>query len=319
MRAKRPGSVRGFGLLIAITVGHLLQLACEVPSRPRREVRPSRGSSAVTSRTVEQAASLEARGLSKSYGAVEALVDVSFSLHPGQVLGLLGDNGAGKTTLVKCLSGLHKPDDGAILIHGIESRINSPQDARAGGIETVHQNLALVPHLNAAANMYLNRELTFNFYPLRVMGWMNKRQMYRETRKILDRLHVSIPSVRQRLDELSGGQRQAIAVSRAVEWSRDIVLLDEPTAALGVEQSSTILDLIRKLSDEGVAVLLVTHNMQHVVEVCHRAIVLRHGRKAGDVDVADVSASDLVDLITGAQRLPSDRTSEARRGLREQS
>jgi simple sugar transport system ATP-binding protein len=266
--------------------------------------------SGVTSQTVQQTPSLQAQGLFKSYGAVEALADVSFSLHSGQVLGVLGDNGAGKTTLVKCLAGLHKPDEGAILIHGTEGRISSPQDARAAGIETVHQNLALVPHLNVAANMFLNRELTFGFYPLRLVGWMNKRQMYRETRKILDRLHVSIPSVRQRLDELSGGQRQAIAVSRAVEWSRDIVLLDEPTAALGVEQSKAILDLIRKLSDEGVAVLMVTHNMQHVVEVCHRAIVLRHGRKVGDVEVSDVSAPDLVDLITGAQRLSRDGSSD---------
>ncbi len=273
----------------------------------------------MSSRTVQQAPSLEGQGLSKSYGPVEALADVSFSLYSGQVLGLLGDNGAGKTTLVKCLSGLHKPDDGAILIHGTEGPINSPQDARAAGIETVHQNLALVPHLNVAANMFLNRELTFRFPPLRLLGWMNKRQMYRETREILDRLHVSVPSVRQRLDTLSGGQRQAIAVSRAVEWSRDIVLLDEPTAALGVEQARTILDLIRKLSDEGVSVLMVTHNMQHVVEVCHRAIVLRHGRKVGDVEVADVSASDLVDLITGAQRLSRDRSSADRGDSKEQS
>lgn len=289
-----------------------------VPSK-RGRTKSHRGLNGVTSRTVQQAPSLQAQGLFKSYGAVEALADVSFSLHSGQVLGVVGDNGAGKTTLVKCLAGLHKPDEGAILIHGTEDRISSPQDARAAGIETVHQNLALVPHLNVAANMFLNRELTFRFYPLRLIGWMNKRQMYRETREILDRLHVSIPSVRQLLDELSGGQRQAIAVSRAVEWSRDIVLLDEPTAALGVEQSRAILDLIRKLSDEGVAVLMVTHNMQHVVEVCHRAIVLRHGRKVGDVKVSDVSATDLVDLITGAQRLSRDRSSDDLGSSKEQS
>lgn len=287
-------------------------------ARKKRWTRFHRGLSGVTSRAVQQAPSLQAQGIFKSYGAVEALADVSFSLHSGQVLGVLGDNGAGKTTLVRCLAGLHKPDDGAILIHGAEGRINSPQDARAAGIETVHQNLGLVPHLNVAANMFLNRELTFHFYPLRLLGWMSKRQMYRETRKILDRLHVSVPSVRQHLDELSGGQRQAIAVSRAVEWSRDIVLLDEPTAALGVEQSRAILDLIRNLSDEGVAVLMVTHNMQHVVEVCHRAIVLRHGRKVGDVEISDVSASDLVDLITGAQRLSRDRYSDDRGSLKEQ-
>lgn len=245
---------------------------------------------------------LEVRSMSKSFGPVRALSDVSLTLHPGEVLGLLGDNGAGKTTLVKCLAGILKPDDGRIFIHGQEVEIHDPEGARRIGIETVHQNLALVPVLDVGANMFLNRERTARAPGLSWVGWLSKRRMYREAREILDRFHVSIPSVRQRVDRLSGGQRQAVAVSRAVEWGDDIVLLDEPTAALGVEQSAVILDLIRKLSEQEVAVLLISHNMQHVVDVCHRAVVLRHGRKVGDVAIPDVTATDLVDLITGATR-----------------
>lgn len=245
---------------------------------------------------------LEVRDLQKSFGAVRALGGVSFSLDKGEVLGLLGDNGAGKTTLIRCLSGMYSPDAGSILIHGVKANIHSPEDARRSGIETVHQTLAVVPEMDVAANMFLNRELTLGLPILRHLGWLDKGSMYRRTREILDRLHVHVPSVRQRLAELSGGQRQAVAVSRAVEWSNDIVLLDEPTAAVGVEQAGVILDLIRKLSKEGIAVLLISHNMQHVVDVCDRAVVLRHGTKVGDVKMVDVTAADLVDLITGARR-----------------
>lgn len=245
---------------------------------------------------------LVVRNLSKHFGAVKALDGVSLEVRRGEVLGLLGDNGAGKSTLVKCLSGLYTPDDGTIVIHGKDVKINSPQGARAAGIETVHQSLAVVPDLDIAANMFLNREITAGWFPARSLGWMNKRRMYKQSREILDRLHVRLPSVRMKMSQLSGGQRQAVAVGRAVEWSKDIVLLDEPTAALGVEQSSTILSLIRHLADNGIAVVLISHNMQDVVSVCDRAVVLRHGQKVGDVAIADVTAPGLVDLITGATR-----------------
>lgn len=259
---------------------------------------------------------LEVRSISKSFGAVRALSDVSFALHPGEILGLLGDNGAGKTTLVKCLAGILKPDSGTVFVHGKEVQIHDPQDAQRVGIETVHQNLALVPGLDVAANMFLNRERTSRVQGLSWIGWLSKRRMYEEAREILDRFHVRIPSVRQRVDQLSGGQRQAVAVSRAVEWGDDIVLLDEPTAALGVEQSAVILDLIRKLSEQQVAVLLISHNMQHVVDVCHRAVVLRHGEKVGDVAVPEVTATDLVDLITGATRAGPGAEEQAKEGTR---
>jgi simple sugar transport system ATP-binding protein len=241
-------------------------------------------------------------GLRKSFGPVTALDGVSFEVRCGEVLGLLGDNGAGKSTLIKCLSGLYRADGGSIAIHGEPVQIASADHARQVGIETVQQNLAIIPQLDVAANMFLNRELAPRPWPLRSIGWLNKRAMYRESREILDRLHVRMPSVRMKMNQLSGGQRQAVAVGRAFEWSRDIVLLDEPTAALGVEQSSTILALIRRLAERGTAVVLISHNMQDVVSVCDRAVVLRHGQKAGDVAVADTTAPGLVDLITGAIR-----------------
>jgi simple sugar transport system ATP-binding protein len=250
--------------------------------------------------TVTQEAPLEVRNIYKAYGPVKALKDVSFTLHRGEVLGLLGDNGAGKSTMVKCLSGMLTPDEGQVLVHGEPARISNPMEARRVGIETVHQDLALIPYLDVAANMFLNREVTKSWAVLRGIGWLDKRSMYAQTRGVLDRLHVRISSVRMRADQLSGGQRQAVAVSRAVVWSRDIVLLDEPTAALGVEQSQVILDLIKRMSSEGIAVVLVSHNMQHVVEVCTRAIVLRLGVVMGDVSIADATPSDLVDMITGA-------------------
>jgi simple sugar transport system ATP-binding protein len=253
----------------------------------------------------EREHALEVRDLSKSYGAVQALRNVSFTLDGGEVLGLLGDNGAGKSTMVKCLSGMLVPDAGQIIVHGDEMKLDDPTAARRAGIETVHQDLALARYLDVASNIYLNRERTTSWPILRWLGWLDKRAMYKETRAALNRLNVRVPSVRMLTEQLSGGQRQAVAVSRAVAWSRDIVLLDEPTAALGVQQSSVVLDLIRRMRDEGIAIVLVSHNMQHVVDVCTRAIVLRIGGVAGDVSIADVTASDLVDLITGARTAQS--------------
>lgn len=243
---------------------------------------------------------LAVEGLSKAFGPVQALQDVSFSLHGGEVLGLLGDNGAGKSTLVKCVSGLHQPDAGDILVDGQQVRLTSPEAARELGIETVHQGLALVEELDVTANLFLNRERVAGWDRLWHFGWLRKRAMEREAREILDQLQIRIGSVRTPVSQLSGGQRQAIAVGRAIGWGRHVVLLDEPTAALGVEQAAHVNDLIGQLRDRGVAVLLISHNMQQVVETCDRAVVLLHGRKTGDVAVGDVTARDLVDLITGA-------------------
>lgn len=249
---------------------------------------------------------LETRDISKSYGAVHALREVSLSLRRGEVLGLLGDNGAGKTTLVNCLSGGLRADSGEIVVDGRTVTIDSPHEARRLGIETVHQDLALVENLDVVSNLFLNREKTRGPGFLSWLGWLEKRRMYSETEEILERLSIRVPSVRQQVANLSGGQRQSIAVGRAVAWGQHIVLMDEPSAALGVEQSRLVLDLIRRLRESGVAVLLISHNMQQVVDVCDRAIVLRHGGVVGDVPLAEVSARDLVDLITGAALTVAD-------------
>ena len=254
---------------------------------------------AVGNRTSE-APALELRELSKSFGAVKAARSVSFKVHRGEVMGLLGDNGAGKTTVVNCISGSHQPDSGAILIDGTAVDIPDPQTARDLGIETVYQDLALVETLDVTSNMFLGRELKRRSPLLQWTGWMDRRRMQRETVENLEKLHIDIPSVKSIVAQLSGGQRQAISVGRSVAWGRHIVLLDEPAAALGVEQTELVLRLIRRLRDEGVAVVLISHNMHDVLETCDRVVVLRHGTKIGEIDdLAGVTTRHLVDIITG--------------------
>lgn len=244
---------------------------------------------------------LELRGVSKSFGAVRALIDVSLEVLPGRVTALIGDNGAGKSTLVKCISGLLQPDSGEILLAGRKVAFANPLEARAMGIETVHQDLMLVESMDVSANLFLNREIRRKAL-LGRLGFIDKPAMHRHTVAVLDQLHINIPSVQAPIENLSGGQRQSIAVGRAVAWGRQIVLMDEPAAALGVEQSGLVLELIRRLSDNDIGVLLISHNMQHVIEVADHTVVLRHGRKVADLTTADVTAPDLVDLITGANR-----------------
>lgn len=256
---------------------------------------------------------LEVRGLSKSFDAVRAARDISFEVYPGEVLGLLGDNGAGKSTVVSCISGSLKPDAGSILVDGKEAEIDSPQRARELGIETVFQDLALVDSLDVTTNMFLNREI-LKSKPGRWLRWMDRRQMHRESQEILDRLHIRINSVKQPMSQLSGGQRQSVAVGRAVAWGHHIVLLDEPAAALGVEQTALVLELINRLRDEGVGVVLISHNMHDVLSVCNRAVVLRHGLKVAQLETLEgLTTRHLVDLITGVSLGEGDvaRHSEA--------
>jgi simple sugar transport system ATP-binding protein len=243
---------------------------------------------------------LEVRDIRKSYGPVAALTSVSFAVYPGEVVGLLGDNGAGKSTLVRCVSGMTTPDSGTILINNKVASISSPHDAQELGVETVHQDLMLVGSLDVPANMFLGRELRSGKPVLRQLGWLDKATMRRDTLAIVDRLHIRLPSINAPVEVLSGGQRQSVAVGRAVSWGRQLVVMDEPVAALGVEQTRHALELIGHLRANGIAVLLITHNMQHVMEICDRAVVLWHGTKIGDVRIRDVTARDLVDLITGA-------------------
>ena len=252
------------------------------------------------SEAASQAPVLEVRNLSKSFGGLHALEDVSFELRRGDVLGLLGDNGAGKSTLIRCISGTYRPDRGEILVDGRLVDFHSPDHARASGIETVFQELALVESLDVTSNLFLGRELVAKNALGRAIGWASRRQMERETREILDRLGIKIDSLRTPTGSLSGGQRQAIAVGRAVAWGRHIVLLDEPAAALGVEQAAHVLGLVERLRDHGVATVLVSHNMRHVLDICTRVVVLRHGRKVADEPLAVLTGRDLVARITGA-------------------
>ena len=250
--------------------------------------------------TADQAA-LEVSGLSKSFKAVQALDDVAMDLRYGRVTALLGDNGAGKSTLVKCISGIYAPDAGVIRVNGVERAVPTPEAARSLGIETVHQTLAVIDPLDVVENLFLNREHTRGGRIGSWLGVLDKKRMRAESSEILGRLDIRIPSLRRSMSALSGGQRQAVAIGRAAAWGQQIVLLDEPAAALGVEQAARVLDLIRSLRDAGVAVLLITHNMDRVSDVCDRAVVLRQGRKIADVDVGSVTKDDLVAYITGAR------------------
>jgi ABC-type sugar transport system ATPase subunit len=244
---------------------------------------------------------LELRDVEKSFGAVRALAGVSLELRAGEVVALVGDNGAGKSTLVKCISGFHQPDAGEILVDGVERTLTTPHEARDLGIETVYQHLSLIDPFDVAENFFLGREEHRGSSYLRLL---DKRRMLRETQATLDRLQIRIPSLKTPVSALSGGQRQAIAVARAVAWGRHIVLLDEPAAALGVEQSEQVLQLIERLAAEGVGVIIISHNMGHVLRCSDRVVVLRQGRQVANVASDSVSEHDLVTLITGGTLEP---------------
>jgi fructose transport system ATP-binding protein len=246
---------------------------------------------------------LRAEGISKAYGHVQALQDVDLDLRPGEVLGLVGDNGAGKSTLIKILSGAIQPDAGQILVDGRVVHLRSPIDAQHAGIETVYQDLAVVPMMDIGENIYLGREPRLSG-PLGLgLRFINKRRMRREAAQHLQSLNIGLKSVRQRVDLLSGGQRQGVAVARAVVFGRRVVIMDEPTAALGVRESRGVVDLIRRINDQGLSIILISHNMPQVIEITHRIMVLRHGRRAGVVRTADTDVEQVVRLITGAEVL----------------
>jgi simple sugar transport system ATP-binding protein len=245
-----------------------------------------------------ETAGLEIQHLTKTYGPVRALTDVSLTVAAGEVLGLLGDNGAGKSTLVKCISGVTAPDSGTILLDGEPVTVPSPSAARDHGIETVYQGLALVPELDVAANLFLNREEVWGGPLLSRVGVLRVGRMRDQSKDVLESIGARVKSTRQRVMDLSGGQRQAIAIGRSVAWGRRVVLMDEPAAALGVEQARQVLLLARRLAAGGVAVVFISHNMQHVMDACDRAVVLRQGRLVGDVRIPEVTTEDLVHLIT---------------------
>jgi D-xylose transport system ATP-binding protein len=244
---------------------------------------------------------LAIRDAEKRFGAVHALKGVSMEAWRGEVLALLGDNGAGKSTLVKCISGIHALDEGEILLDGEPAQLHSPAAARRAGIETVYQDLALFDNLTPAQNFYCGREISFPSWLPRGMRFLDKRAMDEEARAVIDRLKVKLPKFDAPVALMSGGQRQAIAVARATVFARKIVILDEPTAALGLRESRKVLDLVAQLRAEGNAVILITHNMEHVVELADRAVVLRQGRKVGELKPSRDNQQELVSLIVGAE------------------
>jgi D-xylose transport system ATP-binding protein len=246
---------------------------------------------------VAQAPLLELRGVSKRFGAVQALTDVRFEVRAGEVVALVGDNGAGKSTLIKIISGIYPPDSGTIVWEGRETVLHGPADAVALGISTVYQDLALADNLDVVANLFLGRELVGAGG---VFGTLNEIAMERRAIAVLRRLSVKIPSVRTAIAALSGGQRQAVAAARSVLWENKVVLLDEPTAALGVGQTHEVLDLVRKLRADGRGVVIISHNLEDVFAVADRITVLRLGRYVGTYDARTVSREQLVSYMTGA-------------------
>jgi D-xylose transport system ATP-binding protein len=236
---------------------------------------------------------LELRGITKSFGSVQALSDVDFEVRPAEVMALVGDNGAGKSTLIKCVAGTHTPDSGEILYEGQEVHIHGPKDAARLGIEVVYQDLALCDNLDVVQNMYLGREEHNWFQQL------NEPAMEQRTAETLKSLAVTtIRSIRQPVATLSGGQRQSVAVAKAVQWNSKLVILDEPTAALGVAQTEQVLALVNRLAEQGLSVVLISHNLHDVFETAHRITVLRLGRNVGVFERAKTTQQEVVHSIT---------------------
>lgn len=242
---------------------------------------------------------LQVRDAVKRFGAVTALDGVSLELAAGEVLALLGDNGAGKSTLIKAISGVNRLDAGTIRLDGVDITHDNAMSVRSHGIETVYQDLALFDNLDPAGNFFAGRELAGPSWLPRGLRLMRHREMADRTRELIDRLQVSLPDFNASVALMSGGQRQAVAVARAAAFSSKVVILDEPTAALGLRESARVLDLVRRLRGDGVAVILISHSMDHVMEVADRAIVLRRGRKVGETVPTAENQNQLVGWIVG--------------------
>lgn len=237
--------------------------------------------------------------MAKRYGSVHALRDVNLKLHQGEIVGLVGDNGAGKSTLVNIISGALQPTSGQIFVGGKQVSFRSPIDAREAGIETVYQDLALAGDLSIWANMFLGREEVVSG-PLGWLGWLDRKAMMNRAVEDLKRTRINIASVGSRVGRLSGGQRQAVAVGRAVAWGSRVILMDEPTAALGVEQQAKVGELIQTVASHGLPVLLISHNLQQVHTICDRILVLFHGSIVADLRSQDTEIDEIVGWITGS-------------------
>jgi len=243
---------------------------------------------------------LQARGLVKRYGPVVALDGADFELYPGEILGVIGDNGAGKSTLIKALSGAIVPDEGEILLDGVVVRFRGPLDARRHGIETVYQDLAVAPALDIAENLFLGREIRRSGPLGTIFRILDKGRMRREANAYMSELKIGIRSMQQPVETLSGGQRQGVAVARGAAFARHVVIMDEPTAALGVKESHMVLDLIRQVRDRGLPVIIISHNMPQVFDVADRIHIQRLGRRVAVVEPRNFTMSDAVAIMTGA-------------------
>ena len=250
---------------------------------------------------------LEARGLVKRFGQVVALNETDFDLFPDEITAIIGDNGAGKSTLIKVLSGAFQPDEGELLLDGARVRFRSPLDARRVGIETVYQELAVAPALDIAANIFLGRELRRRGPLGRLVRALDKRTMRREATRHLSELQIHIPSIGQAVENLSGGQRQGVAVARAAAWGKRLVIMDEPTAALGVKETRQVLDLILRVRERGLPVILISHDMPHVFELADRIQIMRLGRRVAVVTPQTHSMPEAVAIMTGATRVELER------------
>ncbi|MEY4295776.1 MAG: hypothetical protein RLY82_1464 [Pseudomonadota bacterium] len=248
---------------------------------------------------------LQGRGLTKRYGRVTALDGADFDLYDGEILAVIGDNGAGKSSLIKVLSGAVQPDSGNLILDGKAVHFKSPMDARHAGIETVYQDLAVAPAMTITENLFLGREILKSGFMSRFFKLLDKRDMLSQARSHMADLHIGIRSMSQAVETLSGGQRQGVAVARSAAFAQHVVIMDEPTAALGVKESAMVLDLIRRVRDRGLAVILISHNMPHVFELADRIHIQRLGRRIAVVNPKAISMTDAVAVMTGAKSVES--------------
>jgi fructose transport system ATP-binding protein len=245
---------------------------------------------------------MEARGLVKRFGQVTALNGADFEVHPGEISAIIGDNGAGKSTLIKALSGALQPDEGEIRLDAEHVHFRSPRDARRVGIETVYQDLAVAPALDIASNIFLGREQRRGGVLGRALRLLDKRSMRREAARHFDELQIRVQSITQPVEDLSGGQRQGVAVARAATWARRLVIMDEPTAALGVKETRQVLDLIGRVRERGLPVILISHDMPHVFELADRIHIMRLGKRVAVVTPHSHTMAEAVAIMTGATR-----------------
>jgi ABC-type sugar transport system ATPase subunit len=243
---------------------------------------------------------LRAVNLTKHFGGLVAVDNVSLDVSAGEVIGLVGDNGAGKSTFIKMISGVYQPDGGEIYFNGQNVTFDDPRLARDLGIETIYQDLALAENLDVGANIFLGREVK-RAYAGGLIKTLDRRKMRDESASVLDRLDIKIPSLAQQIRNLSGGQRQTVAIARSIYWNAKVMIMDEPTAALGVSEQRKVLTLVRTLSSQGVPVIIISHNMQDVFAVADRIVILRRGKKVGERIAAQTTPDEIVSLMVGAE------------------